>query len=180
MELPLAYYGDPVLRKKGEQITEITEEIRQLAKDMVDTMRANNGIGLAAPQVHKSLAMFVTEVPIPNQNEETGENEWLPGTVKVFINPKVVDYSDEQWTNDEGCLSIPEVFGAVARPVAIKIQAKDLDGNDIEAEFTWLDARCFLHENDHVNGVLFIDRVQGKERTELEPQLRSLKKKLKK
>lgn len=177
MELPLAYYGDPVLRKKVCPVEEITDEIRQLAQDMIDTMRANNGIGLAAPQVHRSLALFVTETPIPSKDEATGEMNWLPGPVRVYVNPKIIAYSQEQWTNEEGCLSIPGIYGPVTRPVAIKIQATDLDGKEIEEEFQWLDARCIMHENDHINGVLFIDRLHGKERTEVEPKLRALKKK---
>lgn len=177
MILPLAYYGDPVLRKKVVPIKEVTDEIRQLAADMVDTMRANDGIGLAAPQVHRSIALFVTEIPIPEKDEATGEMKWKNGPVRVYVNPKIVQYSDEQWSQEEGCLSIPGIYGPVTRPVAIKIQATDLYGKPVEAEFTWLDARCFMHENDHINGVLFIDRVHGKERTAMENQLRALKKK---
>lgn len=177
MELPLAYYGDPVLRKKGCPVEEITDEIRQLVNDMIDTMRANDGIGLAAPQVHRSLTLFVTEIPIPSKDEVTGEGKWLPGPVRVFINPTITALSEEQVTNEEGCLSIPEVHGPVTRPVAIKIKATDLDGKEFEEEFQWLDARCFMHENDHINGVLFIDRIHGKARTEMESQLRALKKK---
>lgn len=177
MELPLAYFGDPVLRKKTAPIPEITDEIRKLAQDMVDTMRACNGIGLAAPQIHRSIAIFVTEVPIPKKNAETGEVTWENGPVRVFINPKIMSYSEEEWTSEEGCLSIPGIFGPVTRPVVIKVQATDLDGKVFTEEFKMLDARCIMHENDHINGVLFIDRVQGKARTELEPQLRELKKK---
>lgn len=204
MELPLAYYGDPVLRKKVSPIAEITPEIRQLAQDMIETMRANNGIGLAAPQVHHSIALFVTEVPVRadgktddeineedeeeddegddeefDENSESDRNngKWIAGPVKVYINPKILAYSDEQCTNDEGCLSIPKVFGPVTRPIAIKIKATDLEGKEFESELTWLEARCFMHENDHINGVLFVDRVQGKARTALEPKLKALKKK---
>lgn len=176
MELPLAYYGDNVLRKKVVPIAEITEEIRKLAEDMIETMRAKNGIGLAAPQVHQSLAIFVTEVPIADNDETSEEAKWLPGKVRVYINPKILNYSEEKWTNDEGCLSIPNIYGPVTRPVSIKVQATDLEGNEFTEELSWLEARCVMHENDHINGVLFIDRVKGRERTELERKLRALKK----
>lgn len=176
MKLPLAYYGDAVLRKKGRQVAKIDDEIRQLVADMIETMREENGIGLAAPQVHKSLALFVTEVPIPVKGEGEEEVKWEPGKVRVFINPKIIKHSDELWTQDEGCLSIPKLYAPVERPVAVLVQAMDLEGNLFEEEFAWLDARAIMHENDHINGVLFIDRIHGQERKQLDPKLTEIKK----
>lgn len=185
MELPLTYYGKPVLRKKCIRVEEINDEIKRLVGDMIDTMRTCNGIGLAAPQVNQSLAIFVTEVPIPvkkigkgssDKNEEE-HVEWESGKVRVFINPKILKYSDEQWTQDEGCLSIPGLYAPVTRPVTITVQATDLDGKVFEEEFSWLDARAIMHENDHINGTLFIDRIHGKLRKELEAKLNTIKKK---
>lgn len=175
MELPLIYYGNPILRKKGLRVTEITDEIRQLVADMIDTMRATNGIGLAAPQVNRSLAIFVTEVPV--RVEDQPEEKWLPGEVRVFINPKLIDHSEQQWMRGEGCLSIPHVYGPVIRPVTVTVRAMDLDGNEFQEEFSWLDARAIMHENDHINGILFIDRIHGKERKALDPLLNAVKKK---
>lgn len=173
MKLHLAYYGNPILRKKGDKITEITPELRQLVADMEETMIAHNGIGLAAPQVHRSLALFIVNVP-----PETEENE-PPITVetKVFINPKILEYSKEQWVRGEGCLSIPGVYSPVIRPCTITVEATDLDGNLFTEEFTGLKARAIMHENDHINGKLFIDRLSSKERDHLEPLLREIKKK---
>lgn len=178
MKLPIIYYGNPILRKKCARVDAITDEIRQLVADMIETMRAaDNGIGLAAPQVGRSLAIFVTEVPVPVKAEGEQEVRWLPGKVRVFINPKLINHSEEQWDRGEGCLSIPKVYGEVIRPVKVTVSATDLDGNEFQEEFSWLEARAIMHENDHINGILFIDRMHGKKRKELEPALNAVKKK---
>lgn len=173
MKLPFAYYGQPVLRKKGAPIIEINEEIRTLVHDMEETLIAHgNGIGLAAPQVFQSLALFITRVPY-----EEDDGTWNEGTLRVFINPKIISVSPDLYAREEGCLSIPGVYGEVVRPVSVKIAATDLEGKPFEGEFTGLEGRCILHENDHINGVLFIDRIRGKERKDLEPKLQTVKKK---
>lgn len=174
MRLPLAYYGDPVLRKKGNRVNEINDELRQLVDDMIETVKAENGIGLAAPQVHQSLALFITHVPI-KQTDET----WDEGPFKVFLNPKILSYSNEFWTSSEGCLSIPKLYGDVERPIKIVVEYTDMEGNRITEEFSGLEARCVMHENDHINGTLFIDRISSKARKEMEPSLREIKKKYK-
>lgn len=170
MKLKLAYYGDPILRKKGIAIETIDASIHQLVEDMIETMHAENGCGLAAPQVHKSVALFVTCL-----DRYQGE-EVIEGKVKVFINPKILSYSEETWVMDEGCLSIPGVRGKVERPVTIKIQATDLEGNLFTETLSEMEARVFMHENDHINGVLYIDRMPAKKRKELEPFLKKIKK----
>lgn len=173
MKLPLAYYGNPILRKKGERVAEITSEIKQLVTDMEETMFAHDGIGLAAPQVHRSLALFIVNVPIETEDED----KWLPGKTRLFINPKILEHSEEEWIRGEGCLSIPGIYCPIIRPLKIKVEAMDLDGKIFVEEFTGLEARAIMHENDHINGVLFIDRVRGKERQQLEPLLKNIKKK---
>ena len=175
MKLSLTYYGNPILRKKCARVTEITDEIRQLVADMIETMRETNGIWIAAPQVNKALTIFVTEVPERIEGEP--EEKWLPGKVRVYINPKITNPSDEMWIRGEGCLSIPQVYGEVVRPVKITVTAMDLDGNEFQEELSWLDARAVMHENDHINGILFIDRIHGKERKSLDPLLNAVKKK---
>lgn len=170
MELPLSYYGDPVLRKKCKRVEVINDEIKKLIEDMVDTMEANNGIGLAAPQIGQDLRIFVTLVPL---QDETGD--YAPGELRVFINPEILEYSEEKTEMTEGCLSIPTVYGTVIRPYRVKVKAQDINGNEFTEEFSGLEAHAVLHENDHVNGVLFIDRIRGKERKALEAQLRKVK-----
>jgi peptide deformylase len=173
MKLPLAYFGDPVLRKKGAPVSEITSEIRQLIQDMAETMEANDGCGLAAPQVHQSLALFITCIPHYDENDKKVH----PGELRVFINPKIVAYTPEEWACEEGCLSIPGVRAVVSRPLKVIIQATDLDGKEFVEEFVGFDAHVILHENDHINGVLYIDRLSPKKKKELEPRLREIKKK---
>ena len=171
MKLLLAYYGDPILRQKGKQINEIDEELRQLVINMIETMHHRNGFGIAAPQVHRSLALFITCVPI-----EQPDGSVLPTKPRVFINPKVLSYSEETDIHSEGCLSIPKVYGDVQRPLKISVQATNLEGEEFTDEFEGFQARCFLHENDHINGTLFIDRISGKQRKELASSLREVKK----
>ncbi len=173
MKLPLAYYGDPILRKKCEPIEEITDEIRQLVKDMIETLEAQKGVGLAAPQIKRPVALFMTYAP---KRDPEDPEKWIPGKLRVFINPKITSYSDETSTYGQGCLSIPKVYGDVTRPFKIVISATDLDGNSFTEEFSDYEAQAVMHENDHINGVLFIDRLDVAERKKLEPQLRKLKK----
>lgn len=172
MKLPLAYYGEPILRKKCLQVEKINDEVKQLIKDMEETMLMHDGAGLAAPQVHQPLAIFLTNIP-----KKSASDEGSPGNIRLFINPKILEYSQEEWLRGEGCLSIPNVFAPVFRPLRIKVESLDLDGNSFTEEFSGLAARAIMHENDHINGVLFIDRVRGKERKEIEAELREVKKK---
>lgn len=180
MKLPLAYYGDPILRQKGSPVTAFNEELRQFVHDMIETMHAYNGVGLSAHQVHRAINVFITEMPLPNPDAHEGdveEKKWLPGKLRIFINPKILSYSDEQYVYSEGCLSIPKLYAHVVRPKSIHIEAQDLHGHTFEEELHLHEADVFMHENDHINGVLFIDRIHGKERKDLDPILRAIKKK---
>lgn len=170
MELPLTYYGDPVLRKRGEVVQEITKEIDKLIEDMIDTMEANNGAGIAAPQVGRSLRIFVTCCSYYDEN-----GELVPGTLRVFINPEILEVSDQYSQMTEGCLSIPTIHADVIRPANVKVKALDRDGKEFIGEYSGLEAHCVLHENDHINGVLFIDRIKSKEKKTLDTKLRKVK-----
>jgi peptide deformylase len=171
MHLPLTYYGNPILRKKAEHVTEITPEIKALIKDMIETMTTSNGIGIAAPQVGKSLAIFITS--FPNEDEKGNYTQDPP---RVFINAKISNPSSKTWSHSEGCLSIPKVYGDVARPESIQVTAIDETGKEFTEIFTGWPARVILHENDHINGVLFIDRLDAATRKKIEPKLREIKK----
>lgn len=172
MKLPLAYYDHPILRVKGKPIEAITDEIRELVDNMVETMIEHNGFGLAAPQVHLSLNLFIMSIP-----KEQPDGKWLPGQLQIFINPKIISVSQETNMRSEGCLSIPSLHAEVTRPNSVTIESTKLDGKRVTEEFHDLEARCVLHENDHINGVLFIDRILGKARIKIEPHLRRIKKK---
>jgi peptide deformylase len=170
----LAYFGDPILRAKALPIQGITPEIKELVADMIETLNASNGIGLAAPQVKESCRLFITAVP-----KELEDGTVIPPILRIFINPKITFLSEETWIYNEGCLSIPKVYGDVERPLSIEVEATDLNGHLFKGSFTGLEARCILHENDHINGVLFIDRLDPKERKKLEKSLRNVKNRFK-
>lgn len=170
MQLPLAYYGHPILRKKAAPVHPIDAALRDLVADMVETMEAHHGCGLAAPQIHRSLALFITRIPVEMDDDTT-----VPGPVRVFINPKIVAHSPETWACQEGCLSIPGLRETVARPLKVVFQATDLEGRSFEEEFTGFPAHVMMHENDHINGVLFIDRLPPKRKKAIEGFLREAK-----
>lgn len=172
MILKLAYYGDPILRKKSSKVEQIDDDIRELAANMIETMHSARGIGLAAPQVYRSLSLFVSAIPYKDEQEK-----WIHGENRVFINPKILSYSETFEITSEGCLSIPKLYVDIARPSTIEIQATDLSGNIFTATMTGLEAVNFMHENDHLNGVLIIDRMDRKERAKIEALLKQIKKK---
>jgi peptide deformylase len=172
MILELCYYNNPVLRKKCKPIDEITDEIRQLAQDMIETMDAANGIGLAAPQIGKSIAMFVMR---EDKYDEKGN--LVLGDPLVFINPKLSKPSNEKNTLTEGCLSLPKLHLEIERPNSIFVEALDLDGNIFKKEVEDFFARVIMHENDHLNGVLFIDRISDEKKEEISSVLKEIKQK---
>jgi peptide deformylase len=175
MLLQLHYYGDPVLRKKTVPVTKFDQELKKLAADMVETMESSNGIGLAAAQLNRSESIIVVKSYV--LNEEGKEKRWVRGPLHIFVNPKLSNPSDEVWSQEEGCLSIPGIYAEVERPWRITLEWQDLDGNTHKKEFVGYEARTIMHESDHNRGVLFIDRVTGKERQAIEPKLKELKKK---
>jgi len=169
----LIYYGHPGLRKKCEEVSEITDEIRQIAQDLIDTVMDKDGAGLAAPQIDYYYRMFVSRYD--NGADEEG---WpIMCTPKIYINPKLSLPSNEVDTHGEGCLSIPGVYEKVTRPISIEVEAMDLEGNIFKETATGWRARNIMHENDHINGVLFIDRILPNRRKKIEPALKELKKK---
>lgn len=140
--------GDPALRLKSKDVGEVTDRIREILDDMVETMRDNNGVGLAGPQVGIRRRLFVAE-PYPDAD---------PPLVYYMIDPEIYEMEGEQ-EDDEGCLSVPDLIGTVVRPEKIKIRAKDIDGNLKDYEFEGFEARIMCHEYDHLNGVLYIDKA---------------------
>ena len=167
------YYGDPILRERSAPIEEITDEIKELAAFMVDYADNNNGIGLSAIQVGVPIRLFVLRdyVVLP-------DGKWTHSAPKVFINPKIVAKSKKTEADLEACMSIPDFrSGPVVRPFEVTIEATDLDGNKFTDVREGLNARVSLHENDHLNGVLFIDRLAPKIKKQIESELREVKKK---
>jgi len=168
--LPIRLYGDPVLREKAQPIAEITDDLRQFAADMGETMYAAGGIGLAANQVGDLRRILVVDVT--DRGEKRSKKRAKPGThLEVYINPEVLETSVEDEGYSEGCLSIPGLEGDVYRPVRIRLRWTDLDGQTREADFTDLHARVLLHEIDHLDGVLFVDHLPPARRTAIAPAL---------
>lgn len=165
--LPIRMYGDPVLREKAQPITDITDDLRAFAEDMIETMYDANGIGLAANQVGDLRRIFVVD---------TGERDGRKGKFpEVFINPEILESSIEDDTYKEGCLSIPDLEGDVFRPVELKVRYMDLEGQVHEEEMDDIRARVFQHELDHLDGILFVDLMPDKARLKLVGALNKLK-----
>ena len=149
--LDIVKYPDPRLREPTFDVTEITDDVRELVRDLKDTMFAADGAGIAAIQVGRLERIFLIDGRVA-----TGDEEAEP---VVFINPKVVDTSPATIRSEEGCLSFPGVFVEIGRPRRAKLQAMDLDGNTFEAEGEGLFARAMMHEFDHLTVQLLIDMV---------------------
>jgi len=147
-DLRIRYYPDPVLRKRADEITNITPELADLADTMIELMLKADGIGLAAPQVGLSIRLVTVNL--------TGK----PQDAQVLINPVLSDFQGYQESH-EGCLSLPGISGKVRRHAACTVQALDLDGNKFVIDLVDLPATCLQHETDHLNGVLFIDRLNA-------------------
>ena len=176
MSLSIHRYGDPILRTPAVRIAEITPEIRQLADDMIVTMRASEGVGLAAQQIGRALAICTLEVPVDYDTDEQGARINPTWTMpKVLLNPEVVVASRKQDNHDEGCLSFPGIRGSITRPVDITLRYQDLDGQTHEEQVRDFMARVVQHEVDHLNGVLFIDRMSAPKRLVLSKRLKHMK-----
>ncbi len=143
--------GEDVLRKKAEKVTLFDHALAILVDAMFETMEQADGIGLAAPQIGESKRLFVIDTRKDSQRY-------------VFVNPEILETSVETEVREEGCLSVPGVYSDVTRPHRIKVQAQDLEGKAFVLEAEGLLARAILHENDHLNGVLFIDRLSEQTR----------------
>lgn len=144
MILNVTKLGEEILRKKAEPVPEINDEIRELVNDMFDTMIENNGVGLAGPQVGRSLRLFVI---IADDDVR-----------RVFINPQIIKTSTQVGEYDEGCLSIPQVYETITRPLEVTVQAYNEEGKLFTLEADGLLARIIQHEYDHLDGILYIDR----------------------
>lgn len=160
MILPIVAYGTPVLKKKGTEITSEYPAFDQLLENMWDTMYAANGVGLAAPQVGIGIRLFIVDAsPFADDDELTEEEQkQLTGFKKVFINPQIEE-SGEEWAFNEGCLSIPDVREDVYRQEEIHIRYWDENFKEHQEVYTGLAARVIQHEYDHIEGVLFTDKL---------------------
>ena len=180
MILPVIAYGDPVLRAECEEVEEGTD-MTSVLKDMRDTMHQASGVGLAAPQVGKSIRLFIVDAsPFAEEepeNEEEAQNfEILKNFKKVFINPIIEEEKGKKWAFTEGCLSIPGIREEVIRENIVKISYFDEEWNFHEEEYTGIAARIIQHEYDHVEGILFTDHLNPLKRRMLKRRLTDISK----
>lgn len=164
--LPIRIYPDPVLRVRCPEVESFDGDLERLAKDLVETMYAAPGVGLAAPQVGVELRLAVVDA---TAGEESN-------TLHILINPEIFESTGKD-TDEEGCLSIPEITEKVTRPEMIRVRALGLDRRPIEFEAEGLLARVVCHEVDHLDGVLFVDRLSGLRKERVRRQLRKLSRK---
>ena len=176
MKLEICNYGDPVLRQSAAAVKDFGPELAKLAGDMIDTMRAYEGVGLAAQQIGRALSICVVEVPLEMDKDEAGER-LHPGLEMplVLVNPVLSEPSDKTETSEEGCLSFPDVRGNITRALEIKVTGQDLAGTKMEFTARQFLARVIQHEVDHLNGVLFIDRMSAAKRIGIAGRIKRLK-----
>ena len=183
MILEVVKYGHPALRQKGARIEKITPDVKNLIADMFETMNANHGVGLAAQQVGHALQLTVIDVREVKDRPSWLELDGKPADVNelmplVLINPELKP-GGESVAGGEGCLSFPEIFAEITRPESVTVQALDKKGKPTEFRCGGLLARVVQHEADHLNGILFIDRMTRKTKDELRAELDALQAKTK-
>lgn len=174
--LKLRIYGDPALRRAAEPVAAVDERLRQLASDMIETMRVESGIGLAAQQVGETTALCVIDIPEAADIDEAGDRQ-NPDAVMpmILFNPKIVDSSDDTEVLEEGCLSFPDIRAPVTRPAEVTVQWLDPSGAARELRVRGLVGRCIQHELDHLAGVLICDRMSAVKKISLSGKLRRMK-----
>jgi peptide deformylase len=178
MILPIVAYGDPVLRKVGKEIDKDYPGLTELIANMKETMYNASGVGLAAPQIGKDIRLFVIDASPFAGDEDLSEEERkiLENFNRVFINPKILSEEGEEWVFNEGCLSIPDVREDVWRQPTITIEYQDEDFNTHTETLTGLAARVFQHEYDHIEGVLFTDKLSSLKKRLIKKKLENISK----
>lgn len=169
MIYPIVVYGDPVLKKRGKDIVKGEIDVKQLADDMFETMEGASGVGLAAPQIGIGLRMFVVD-------GTSMEDKSLKGFRKVFINPEMIEEAGEEWEFEEGCLSIPHIRENVWRPERLHIRYFDENWEEHEEDFDGMKARIIQHEYDHIEGILFTDKISPFKKRLLKSKLQNISK----
>ncbi|ARV10497.1 peptide deformylase [Winogradskyella sp. PC-19] len=178
MILPIIAYGDPVLKKKAVEIDKDYPKLDELIANMYETMYGASGVGLAAPQVGLAIRMFLVDASPFAEDDDFSEEEkaQLKDFKKTFINPIILEEEGDEWAFNEGCLSIPDVREDVFRQPKIKIQYQDEDFNTYVEEYDGLIARVIQHEYDHIEGVLFTDKLSSFKKRLLKGKLQNISK----
>ena len=172
----LRYYGDPVLRERARPLPAVDDAVRQLAGDMVETMRLEKGVGLAAQQIGVTDAVCVVEVPAEFDVDAEGNRENPEQDMPmVLLNPEILECGEETAIAEEGCLSFPGISAPIQRASDIRVRYTRLSGEQVEAELKGFVARVVQHEVDHLNGVLFTDRMSHVKRIALSGRLKRMR-----
>jgi peptide deformylase len=175
MKLEIRTYGDPILRAPTARVETVDDDIRRLVADMIDTMHEAHGIGLAAPQIGRSLSLCVIDLPADYDMTEDGRRLNPDARMPlVLINPQITSVSKRKDEHEEGCLSFPGVRGMIERPSEITLRFMDEQGATHEKKYVEFLARVIQHEVDHLNGVLFIDRMSVAKKFALKGKLKRL------
>ncbi|MCB0691983.1 MAG: peptide deformylase [Saprospiraceae bacterium] len=169
MILPVYAYGTDILRAKTYEIESSLEGLAELIDNMWETMYHAEGVGLAAPQIGQNIRLFIVDT------EQISKDDQKSGIKKVFINPTVIEETGEDYTYEEGCLSIPHIRADVTRPERVKIKYLDTDFNEYTEIFDGFDARVIQHEYDHIEGILFVDRLKPLKKKLLKKKLSLIK-----
>lgn len=180
MSLSICTYGNPVLRKKAAEVTEITGQIHELAKDMLETMYEERGVGLAAEQVGRTERMFVIDIPPESDTDEDGQRENPDIAMPmVLINPKITGHTEDVQVGPEGCLSFPEIFANIERWYEVDAEYMDLEGHVQKIRAKGLLSRAIQHELDHLDGILLVDRMSHVKKVAIGGKLKRLVKETK-
>ncbi len=171
MVYPVYVFGSPVLRKKAQEIEEGEEGLAEMIENLFETMYASDGVGLAGPQVGISKRIFVIDASPMEEDDET-----LKDFKKVFINPVIINQTGDKWPFNEGCLSIPNIREDVERPSDIEIEYYDENFNYYHEKLDGIKARIIQHEYDHLEGVMFVDRISPLKKKLLKGKLASISK----
>ena len=178
MILPIVAYGDPVLRKVGKEITKDYPNLKELIANMQETMYNASGVGLAAPQIGKDIRLFIVDATPFAEDEDLDESERevLKNFKKVFINPEIIEEEGEEWAFNEGCLSIPDVRNDVFRKPKVTFKYQDEDFNTHTDTLDGIAARVFQHEYDHIEGILFTDKISSLKKRLIKKKLENISK----
>ena len=175
MVYPIVAYGSPVLKRVAQEVEVPSTQTNEFIEDLFETMYASKGVGLAAPQVGVSSRIFVVDgTPFAEDADTPAEAEELKRFKRALINPTIVEESGTAWGFEEGCLSIPEIHETVQRKTTVVIESQTATGEWIEETFTGLPARIIQHEYDHIEGVLFLDRLTPLKRRMLQGKLKDI------
>ena len=175
MILPVYAYGQPILKRRAAQVDLSDESLPQLLEDMWATMYNASGVGLAAPQIGQSLRIFLVDTVQLESEEEGGQVPAGEGIKLAFVNAEIVEEDGDDWAYEEGCLSIPHIRGEVERPEGVTIRFQTPDGVAHERHFTGVNARVVQHEYDHIEGVLFTERLKPLKRRLVSRKLDKIK-----